>query len=228
MEDLDDLRTLPLLQGLSDEEMAVLRPLLHRRTLTAGTILMHVEQPGEVAYVLVRGTAKVFVDQADGTEVILALRGPGDLVGEMSLLESEVRTASVATLEPCLVLWIDRASLLRCLQTMPRLSFNLARLLARRLRLLGAQVQALVALDLAGRVARQLLALADEYGTPADAGSVVIPLRLTQSDLAALVGATRVRVNEVIVTFKQRDYIAVSREHRIIVLDRAALAALCP
>jgi len=74
-------------------------------------------------------------------------------------------------------------------------------------------------------VARQLLALADVLGEEVADGSVCIPLRITQSDLAALVGATRVRVNEVLVGFTRRRHIAVDRQHRITIRDRAELEA---
>jgi CRP/FNR family cyclic AMP-dependent transcriptional regulator len=80
-------------------------------------------------------------------------------------------------------------------------------------------------LDVHGRVARQLLALADALGEELPDGGVQIPLRITQSDLAALVGATRVRVNEVLVGFTRRKLIAVDAKHRITVRDRAELEA---
>jgi CRP/FNR family cyclic AMP-dependent transcriptional regulator len=76
-----------------------------------------------------------------------------------------------------------------------------------------------------GRVARQLLSLADVLGEEGADGGMRIPLRVTQSDLAALVGATRVRVNEVLVGFTRRRQIAVDRQHRITILDRAGLEA---
>ena len=80
-------------------------------------------------------------------------------------------------------------------------------------------------LDVHGRVARQLLALADVLGEEVVDGGVRIPLRITQSDLAALVGATRVRVNEVLVGFTRRHHIAVDRQHRITIRGRAELEA---
>ncbi len=97
--------------------------------------------------------------------------------------------------------------------------------MARRLRLANAQLQAVATLDVHGRVARQLLALADALGVPQADGSVQIPLRVTQPDLAALVGATRVRVNEVLVGFTKRKMITIDRQLRISILDRDELEA---
>jgi CRP/FNR family cyclic AMP-dependent transcriptional regulator len=113
---------------------------------------------------------------------------------------------------------------------MGSLANNLIRLLANRLRFANEQIQALCTLDVPGRVARQILALADRYGSPPPgekAGQVAIPLRLTQSDLGEIVGASRERVNQVIVEFKQRGFIQVNADHRIQVLDRRGLARYC-
>jgi CRP-like cAMP-binding protein len=224
MLEVDDLRGIALFDGLTPDQLAMLSQLLHRRAVPGGTTLMLAEEPGEVAYLILSGTVKVYVDQPDGAEVILELHGPGQLVGEMSLLDDVERSASVVALERCNLLWIDRTAFATCLRTMPALAGNVTRLLSRRLRLADARIQALSTLDLYARVARQLLALADVRGVPAAGGAVLIPLRLTQSDLAALVGASRVRVNEVMVAYKRLGYLTVDGDHRMTILDRAALA----
>ena len=143
----------------------------------------------------------------------------------MSLLDRQARSATVTALEPCSVLWADRATFGAWLQTVPELNANLLRLLARRLRLASIQILTLSTLDLHGRVARQLLSLAAECGEPLHDGgdAVLIPLRLTQSDLAAMVGATRARVNAVLMYYKRHGVIAVDRSLRITLRDPAAL-----
>jgi CRP/FNR family cyclic AMP-dependent transcriptional regulator len=131
----------------------------------------------------------------------------------------------VTALEPVVLVWLDRGTFEQLRRDIPGITENLLRLLARRLRLANAQLQAMATLDVHGRVARQLLALADVLGEELPDGGVRIPLRITQSDLAALVGATRVRVNEVLVGFTRRNHIAVDRQHRITVRNRAELEA---
>lgn len=227
VEDPRSLGELELFQGLAPERLAELNGLLRSQTVQAGTHFITAEQPGEVVYVLLEGTVKIYVTHMDGREVILAFLGPGDTVGEMSLVDSAGRSANVVTTEPSRLLWMDRATFQSCLRTMTPLANNLVRLLAHRLRFANEQIQALCTLDVPGRVARQILALADRYGRRQSAGEVRIPIRLTQSDLAEIVGASRERVNQVIVDFKHRGLISVDPGHRIRVHAAAELARCC-
>ena len=193
--------------------------------MISGATILYANQPGEVAYVVLDGTLKVSTLQSNGKELTLALLGPGEIVGELSLADRSGRSADVTTLEPSTLVWIDRNTFDQLRRDIPTITENLLRLMARRLRLANAQLQAVATLDVHGRVARQLLALADALGVPQPDGSVQIPLRVTQSDLAALVGATRVRVNEVLVGFTKRKMIAIDRQLRISILDRNELEA---
>jgi len=108
----------------------------------------------------------------------------------------------------------------------PGFSNNLVRLLCARLRLANEQIQSLSSLDVAGRVARQLLAFAERYGQEEERGTR-ISLRLTQSDLAQLVGASRERVNQIMVDLRQKGLIALEPGQQLVVLDAAGLARLC-
>jgi CRP/FNR family cyclic AMP-dependent transcriptional regulator len=227
VDDATLLGDLELFQGLSREQLAELNGLLRSSSIPAGAHFITAEQPGEVVYVLLEGTVKIYVPQPDGRDVILAFLGRGDTVGEMSLVDSAGRSANVVTTEPSRVLWMDRATFQSCLRSLAPLASNLVRLLSHRLRFANEQIQALCTLDVPGRVARQILALADRYGTPEAAGGVRIALRLTQSDLAELVGASRERVNQVIGDFKARGLLSVDPDHRIRVHRRHGLARYC-
>src|SRR3954471_3062332 len=221
------LGELELFQGLDPQQLAELNSLLRISTVQAGTHFITAEQPGEVVYVLLEGTVKIYVTRADGREVILAFLGRGDTVGEMSLLDSAGRSANVVTTERTRLLWMDRATFQACVRTLAPLADNLVRLLSHRLRFANDQIQALCTLDVQGRLARQILAMADRYGSPEAGGEVRIPLRLTQSDLAEIVGASRERVNQVIVELKQRGLISVDPGHRIHVHNQRELARYC-
>jgi CRP/FNR family cyclic AMP-dependent transcriptional regulator len=215
---------LDLFRGLSAAELERVNSLLGHTKFPAGAMILTASQPGEIAYIVLDGTLKVSTLESNGRELTLALLGPGEIVGELALADRASRSADVVSLEPSNLVWIDRATFDQLRREIPLITENLLRLMARRLRLANAQLQAIATLDVHGRVARQLLALADALGQELPDGSVRIPLRITQSDLAALVGATRVRVNEVIVGFTRRKNIAVDSKHRITLLDRDALA----
>jgi CRP/FNR family cyclic AMP-dependent transcriptional regulator len=222
--DAKALGNLDLFRGLSAAELERVNGLLGHTRFPAGAMILTASQPGEIAYVVLDGTLKVSTLESNGRELTLALLGPGEIVGELALADRASRSADVVSLEPSNLVWIDRATFDQLRREIPLITENLLRLLARRLRLANAQLQAIATLDVHGRVARQLIALADALGQQLPDGSVRIPLRITQSDLAALVGATRVRVNEVVVGFSRRKLIAVDAKHRITLLDRDALA----
>jgi CRP/FNR family cyclic AMP-dependent transcriptional regulator len=227
--DPSTLSEFPLFRDLTIEQLTRLNDLLRRRTFPAGTNLASAEEPGEVVYLILDGTVKIYVTQADGNDVIIAFGGPGDVEGEMSVLDNAAagRSADIVTQEQTTVLWLDRINFQDCMRTMPSIALNLLRILSDRLRLANERIQALCALDVYGRVARQIQSFARQYGQRNADGVVTIPIRLTQSDMASLVGATRERVNQVITSFKQQGYIAVDRNYRISVLNPDALERYC-
>jgi CRP/FNR family cyclic AMP-dependent transcriptional regulator len=224
---LDHLKGITLFRGLSDTQLQQLNEMLRAKRFAAGTSLMTAEQRGEVVYFILSGTVKVHVEQESGADVIISILGPGESVGEMSALDQHNRSASVETLEESDLLWLDCATFRRFLFAMPPLSNNLACLLSARLRQANEQIQSLATRDIECRVARQLLGFSEKYGQPATDGQVFIPVRLTQSDLANLVGATRESINKVIVSYKERGYLSVSRDHQFTLHNSPALARRC-
>ena len=223
--DAEALRGILLFEGLPLESLSDLNARLHRKVFPPRTTIMLEEQPGELAYVILSGTVKVSV-AGDEIDTILALLGPGEVVGEMSLVDCLGRSATAETQEECKLLWIERESFAECLQTMPILALNLVRILMRRVRLANTRIQSLATLDVDGRIARQLLAFAQEYGQ-VDGESTTIPLRLTQSDLAGLVGASRESVNHAISGWKQSKHLSVDSRYHITIHNTPALLRRC-
>jgi CRP/FNR family cyclic AMP-dependent transcriptional regulator len=218
---------IPLFRGLGPDDLSRLYWLARRKTFPSNRVIMTVEQAGEVVYVILNGTVKVYLEQSDGTDVILSILGPGDIVGEMSLLDNTGRSATVITLEEADVLWMDSGAFRECLHNMPAVMENLACILSNRLRMANEQIQALAARDTESRVARQILAFAERYGKAASNGDVIIPIRLTQSDIASLVGASRESTNKIIVSYKRRRYISVDQDYHITIHNRMALVNRC-
>jgi CRP/FNR family transcriptional regulator, cyclic AMP receptor protein len=98
---------------------------MHERSFPAGASVLTAEQPGEAVYMLLGGVVKVHTSLPDGTEVILAVLGPGEVVGEMSVADSLGRSASVSTLEESALLWVDRRTLRSNVGESPVLAHNL-------------------------------------------------------------------------------------------------------
>lgn len=217
------LARIPLFKGLAREDLRRLSTLLRPRTFPAGVDIILEDQPGSVAYVIVSGSVKIHLELPRGGQSLLAVLGPGEVVGEMSVVDSLGRSASVATLEEATLLWMDRDTFWQCLRTIPGMTYNLVELLSRRVRLANLHIESMAAFDVGGRVAGHLVGLATEYGRSTRTG-VVIPFPLTQSDLAALVGASRVRVNQVLMGLRRRGLISIGDDRRITIRDLAGLA----
>jgi CRP/FNR family cyclic AMP-dependent transcriptional regulator len=234
---LPEMDRIPLFDGLGPTQAARMKELLRSLSVKAHTTLMATDQPGETIFAVVSGTLRVEVDQLDGKTVILAFLGAGDTVGEMSLLEDTGRlangrsgaitgrSATVVTVEPCRLLWLDRVAFQSCLETMPQLSINLLRVLSRRLRLANERIQVLARKDVAGKLAWQLVAFANSYGEKQPDGSVRIPLRFTQDELADIVGASRERVNQVIKKLEEKRLVVRDSGHCYVLPDPKTLEA---
>lgn len=227
----DDTRNLladiQLFEGLTPAQLEWVAGCAHRRVFPAGSNVLTAEQPGEAVYIILHGTVKIHVEQGDGRDVILSILGAGDLLGEMSLIDSIGRSASAVTLESSLMLWMDKHSFNHLLDEFPPVARNLVRILSARVRLSDQLIQALATLDVYGRVARQLLAFAERYGRPGADGEIRIPIALTQGDIADLVGASRKRVNQVMVAFKSQDLIGTDVDGHITLYDSQGLARYC-
>lgn len=221
-ERIGDLAKIPLFSGLAAKQIDWLRSRLYARTFPANREVMVTGMPGDLVYIILSGTVKIYIPQPDGEDVIVSILGPGDPVGEMSLIDHASRSASVITLETTSVLWMNPQDFKEALDNMATLSQNMMRILSNRLRNSTGQIQALAALDVSGRVVRQLLTYADRYGQDCPNG-IEIPIRLTQNDLAGLVGASRKRVNQAIVELKRNGWISIDGGYHITLLDREAL-----
>ena len=216
-----------LFRNLASDQLDAAVEHVRQKSFPAGAHVVTADQPAAVVFVILSGTVKIEVDQPDGSNVILAVLGPGDSVGEMSLGDKMTHPASAVTIDECTLAWIDRTTFSEFLLAWPQLARNLASVLTTRLRIANAHIQSLARHDVHGRVAHQLLLFADAYGVDSGNGGTLIPLRLTQGDLASLVGASRVRVNQVLSLYKQRGYISVHKGHQIAIRNQAALAARC-
>jgi CRP/FNR family transcriptional regulator, cyclic AMP receptor protein len=224
-----DLRNanIRLFHNLPSEYLQAMSGLLSRKTFPASVTLMTAEQVGEAVYFILSGTVKIHIEQEDGSDVIMAILGPGEIVGEMSVLGQTIRSASVVTIESCVMLWMDCAAFQSCLLKSPELSYNLACTLAERLRHANEKIETLATQSVESRVARQLVSFAEQYGRPQPDGGVHLSIRLTQGDIASLIGASREHINRVMVSYKERDYLSIDSNYHITIHNLQALARRC-
>jgi CRP-like cAMP-binding protein len=220
-----DLAIYPLCRNLSTTQLTLVARHLRRLPYMPGAMVIGQTEPSDTLYLVAGGTLHVLVDQPDGASVILAVLGPRALVGEMGVLQSAGRSATVIAAERAMLLALDSDAFQHLLHDIPQLALNLNAILAQRLRLANAQIVALSAADPAARIARTLLTLASEQGV-ARAGAVIIPFRLTQGDLARITCLSRAAVNKVFVELARRRVLRSDTRQHVSLLDLAALETL--
>ena len=195
MADAAVLAQVPLFAGYAAEELEPLAACMRRRRYARGETVFLQGDPGTSLCVIETGRVKLGFSSPEGREVLLDLLGPGDVFGELALLDGEPRSADAVSVEPTQLLLLRREDFLRFLEDRPRFAVQLLPVLSRRLRRDAQLVQDAAFLDVPARLARTLLRLAEAEGEAGEEG-LVIRSRLTQSDLAALVGTTRETLNK--------------------------------
>jgi len=215
------LRNVSLFSNLSDQELEVLADSLRKRTFARGMIIFHKDSPGRSLYVIESGKVRIFILSESGQEISVRIYGCGEVFGELSMLNGLPRSAGAIAMEQTQVLTLHRDDFLSLLERYPQMAPGIIATLSGRVRYTTEYAESLAFLDVYGRVAKRLLQLADGYGVEKEQG-VEIELRLTQSDLASLVGATRESVNKVVGTFRDQGLIEVEGQ-RITILDRRGL-----
>ncbi len=223
--EIEILGRVPLFAQVPAPALAALAARLRRRRMPTGTPVVYKGDPAGALYLIAAGRVKVHEATTRGDEVILEVLGPGEFFGEMSLLDGRPRSADVSTLEPSELLLLEGDALRETLTAHPAVAWTLLRTLSLRLRDQNDRASILMTRDVAGRVADRLLGLARAQGTLlADGRSVRIDVALTQSDVAALIGATRERVSRALTAFRASGAIRWDRDAaRWIILDRKAL-----
>jgi CRP-like cAMP-binding protein len=215
------LAQVPLLAGLAPAELQTLAACLRPRHYRRGAPIFFQGDPGTGFYVIQSGRVKIALTSPDGREVVLTLLGPNDFFGDLALLDGEPRSADALALDDCRLLLLTREDFLHFLDARPQVARELLAVLSRRLRRNAQLIQDAAFQDIAGRLARLLLQLAEQHGRPGSEG-VLISARLTQSELAAMVAASRESVNKALRGFERQGYVRRQRG-LITLLDPDAL-----
>jgi CRP/FNR family transcriptional regulator, cyclic AMP receptor protein len=203
---IEVLLAIPLFRVLNREDILAAAQAGLSRVYAPGQIICHQGDPGDHLYVVVEGLVKIVFMSERGDEMMLNLMGPKEIFGELALLDGSPRSASVVALKSTSVFMLPRARLLELMSHNHGLADEFLKLVGRRIRKLTEQAGDLAFLDLGGRLAKLLLQLSARQG---HVHSVVLDRGLTQSDLAAMIGASRPAVNRALQSFAARGLIAI-------------------
>jgi len=212
--------------GLTSRELDGVLSLAVRKKLRARQVVLRKGDPAMQIYVIVAGRLKAITTGSDGRQAALSIMGPGEVFGEVAVLDRQPRSATISALEPCELLIIQRNDFFRYLEKSPQVAIKLLEVLAGRLRRLSVRVEDSTFLELPGRLAKQLLRLADRYGKRSTSGSVRISLKLSQQELGDLVGVTRESVNKQLRTWVAEGLVEQEKGGYLTLVDPAALEKL--
>jgi CRP/FNR family transcriptional regulator, cyclic AMP receptor protein len=215
---VETLRKTDLFSALDDDALDALAAAGRPRTFRRGQYVFYQDDPGDTLLVVCAGMVKVIFSSERGEETVLVTLGEGEIVGEIALLDGAARSASVVAVEPTTGLLLTRTIVLEVMGRHPAVLDAMLRRLGTLVRRLTEQAGDLVFLDLGARLAKLLLRLAADQETTAD--GVVLQTGLSQSDFAAMVGASRPAVNRTLRSFVVRGLISINGQ--VIVLHDLA------
>ena len=196
------LRNVPLLSVLGEDDLVELARVVSRKSYARGSLILGAGDATDSLYILVSGRMKVFMSDLDGKEVILAILGPNEFVGEMGLIDNSTRSANVVALDQCEIVCISKPDFRRCLADNFAMCMTLMRGLVKRLREADNQIGSLALMDVFGRVARLLLETAEIVD-----GEKVVTKKLSKQDIARMIGASREMVSRVMKHLQAAGYI---------------------
>jgi CRP/FNR family transcriptional regulator, cyclic AMP receptor protein len=212
------LGRIPIFTGLDAHDLEELEASLVLRRYSRGQVMFHKGDEGGNLYMLRSGRVKVAIPSPQGEEVILAILSAGEILGELSLIDGKPRSATVEALEDTEALCLRREDFMRFLSTRFDAVQRVLEVLSGRLRDTDSLLAETHFLDTTSRIAKKMLYLGKVFGVE-EQGRTRIGVRITQRDLASMVGATRESVNKQIRWF---------REHGIVQFEDGYLTILDP
>ena len=216
------LRRAPLFDALDDDGARTLRRQMAEVKLSRGEHLFNEGEDGDALYVVLEGKMKLTRAASDGRENLLSVIGPGEMFGELSLFDPRPRTSSASAVTDAVLASLKHEALMPWLRERPDVSLDMLRALAQRLRRANDVMADLVFTDVPGRVAKNLLDLADRFGSK-EADGLHVHHDLTQEELAQLVGASRETVNKALSEFASRGWLQLEGR-TVLLIDRDRLA----
>ena len=186
------LRCFPMFSGVGAENLEpIAKVAMLRKVPRHATVVMAGERTDYV-YLVLSGGLKVLRSDEEGREVILSMLGPGEIFGEMGVLDENPRSATVVAVQPSELIMISKSDFKRVLQENFDVALYIMKNLVQRLRMADRKIESLALMDVYGRVARLLLEMAENVG-----GELVVKKRISKQDIAKMIGASREMVSRV-------------------------------
>jgi len=224
---LTALRGVALFAGVEDALLQSIADRTRRRRYEAGFGLIARGDEGDKMFIILSGDVHIQRPTTGGRMIYLGLRGPGEIIGEMSLIDGQPHMADAVTASPCELLIVSRDAFLECIQGAPGNSLSVMGCLAKRLREAGDRQEVRHELDLTGRVAECLLAIAAAEGTQRQDGTILLAKVRTHQELAEMVGAARESVSRSLSDLRTLKLISAPARRPIIILNEARLRRRC-
>jgi CRP/FNR family cyclic AMP-dependent transcriptional regulator len=201
------LENVPLFSGLPSAALAEIEQHGMVKSYKKNTIVINQDDETYSLYVILSGSVKVYISGEDGREAVLNHQSAGDYFGDLALIDKQPRVASVMTTEDSSFMVINREDFLLCLSKNPEIAINLIKPMTSRMRMLAKNVSSLALLDVYGRVARVLLEQSEEQED-----GTMITEKLTQQEIADMVGASRAMVSRILKDLKVGGYISIDKK----------------
>jgi CRP-like cAMP-binding protein len=211
-----------LFQGVAPEDAEALIAHMEYLDVAKGHTVFAQGEFGDSLYIVMSGKVKIGRRTADGRENMLAVLGPADLAGELSVFDPGPRTANAVAVTDAKLARLRQTALRPWIAQRPQIAEQLLRVLARRLRRTNDMLADLIFTDVPGRVAKNLLILAKKFGQR-EGVALRVTHDLTQEELAQLVGASRETVNKALAEFASRGWLRLEGKS-VIILDPERLA----
>jgi CRP/FNR family transcriptional regulator, cyclic AMP receptor protein len=202
----DPLTRAGIFQGVDPSAVQDLKNALEPVRFPRAHVIFAEGELGDRLYIILSGKVKIGRKSPDGRENLLAVFGPSDMFGELSIFDPGPRTSTATTVTEVQAVTMDRTALREWIAKRPEIAEQLLRVIARRLRRTNNMLADLIFTDVPGRVAKALLQLAHDFGTQ-EGGMLRVTHDLTQEEIAQLVGASRETVNKALADFAQRGWL---------------------
>lgn len=199
------LKEIPFFAGLSEKDLVTIADDLRLKEYDKDDVIFRQGDESREVYFLLKGKVRIYKISPAGGETSIDIFSTSDVFGEFAALDNEPRNATAQAVSPVSLLIMPQDRFLYYLRLLPGLSLNLSRLLAQKLRWTSAYAESVAQFDAAGRLLHILLHNTKRYGQEVEPGKrYVLDLRLTQSDLASMVGARREWVNRLLSDWRKR------------------------